>query len=177
MRKRILVMFAALSAAFALAGASAASAAPSEPDFSEEAIDLGLTRTQAADLQDRVDEVLAEVPGGKQVSATEIRYDGLIATVDPRYSEGEYSTNAITCSVGYFCIDVRGTRFAFTTCQKWTLTDWWGDSPWNNNQTGSAVARAYAADGSTWVWHDVANDGDPDSGTVDTGPWYFFRPC
>ncbi|HEY1093432.1 MAG TPA: hypothetical protein VGE61_01920 [Glycomyces sp.] len=173
MRKRILVMFAAVIAAFSLAGASAAAAAPRTTDFTAQAIASGLTRAEAADLQDRVDEVLTELPGGKQVSATQIRYDGLDVTVAP---EGEFSTNAITCSVGYFCIDVRGTRFAFYECKKWELSNWWGDSPWNNNQTGSAVARAYAQDGSTWVWSDVANSG-ADSGTVDTGPWWYFRPC
>lgn len=176
MRKRILVMFAALSAAFALAGASAASAAPSGPDFTEEAIDLGLTRTQAADLQDRVDDVLANVPGGTQISATEIQFDGATATVDPYYSESDFSTNAISCSSGSFCINVRGTEFVFVACQRWTLTDWWGSSPWNNNQTGSVLARAYASNGSTVVWSDRANSG-ADSGYVDVTPWYYFRPC
>jgi len=173
MRHRILVMFAALIAALSLAGASAASAAPAEPDFTAEAIASGLTADQAADLQQRVDEVLAELPGGKQVSATEISYDGLNATVDPLYSGSSYSANAITCASGWFCIDVRGTRFEFYTCKTWDLTNWWGSSPFNNNQSSGTVARAYAENGTTLVWSHKAKG----SGSVTVDKWWHFRPC
>lgn len=139
-----------------------------------QAVASGLTIAQAADLQKRVDEVLAHFPGGKQVSATEITYDGLDVTVDPLFSEKQApAISAIDCSGGYFCIHVRGTKFAFKTCQMWTLSNWWGLAPYHNNQTVNTVARAYAQNGSTVVFSHTAK-GD---GQVDVGPWWYFRPC
>lgn len=149
-------------------------AAAAPVDFNAQAVASGLTISQAADLQKRVDEVLAAIPGGKQVSATEVRYDGLNVTVDPTFSEESPRTvDAISCRELYFCIDVRGTRFDFLTCQKWSLSNWWGLSPFNNNQTSGTVARAYAQDGTTVVWSHKAKG----SGSVDVGPWWYFKPC
>lgn len=157
-------------AGLALAGVSAQAAEPE--DFKAQAIASGLTAAQADALQARVDDVLANVPGGTQVSPTEIEYDGLNATVDPLYSDSSIGANAISCDHGWFCIDVRGTRFEFYTCQTWNLSDWWGNSPFNNNQTWGTVARAYGQNGNL-VWSNVAKD----SGTVNVYPWWSFRPC
>jgi hypothetical protein len=147
--------------------------AAAEVDFTAQAAASGLTTDQAADLQKRVDEVLATIPGGKQVSATEVRFDGLKVTVDPLFSKSTRTTSAISCANGWFCIDVQDTRFEFYTCQKWRLSDWLGRSPYNNNQTTGTIARAYAQDGSTVVWRHTAKG----SGDVDVGPWWFFKPC
>ncbi|WP_030144369.1 hypothetical protein [Glycomyces sp. NRRL B-16210] len=176
MRKRILYMFAAMVAALSLAGAAAAPAvavgSDDAADFTAEAIASGLTADQAADLQDRVDEVLEGIPGGTQISATEISYDGLDVTVDPLYTGSDFSTAAISCTYEYFCIEVRGTRFNFWECKTWALTDWWGLSPFNNNQTKDTVARAWDQYGNE-VFRSVA----PDSGVVNTVTWWSFRPC
>ena len=172
MRRRISILLALASIALLVSTPAQASAA-GEVDFSAQAAASGLTITEAADLQKRVDEVLAAIPGGKQVSATEIRYDGLNVTVDPRYSESSRTISAISCAHGWFCIDVRGTRFEFYTCRKWSLSDWWGNSPFNNNQTSGTVARAYAQNGTTVVWRHTAKG----SGEVDVAPWWYFKPC
>lgn len=151
-----------------------ASTAAEPADFSAQAVASGLTITQAADLQRRVDEVLAAIPGGKQVSATEVKYDGLNVYVDPLFSEkSSGAVNAITCSSGWFCIHVRGTEFAFYTCKRWSLSNWWGLSPYNNNQTTGTIARAYAQDGSTVVFSHRAKG----SGEIEVSPWWYFRPC
>ncbi|SDE32614.1 hypothetical protein [Glycomyces harbinensis] len=174
MRKRILTMFAAMIAAFALMGAPAASADPAGTagEFTAEAIASGLTADEAADLQGRVDDVLGGIPGGTQVSATEIRYDGLDVTVDPLLSGSDFSAAAIKCDSGWFCIDVRGTRFEFYTCKLWSLSSWSGGSAFNNNQSKGTVAKAYDEDKST-VWQHKAKG----SGTVNVASWEYFRPC
>ncbi|HZM75369.1 MAG TPA: hypothetical protein VFC19_06565 [Candidatus Limnocylindrales bacterium] len=172
-RVSIVVAAAAITATL-MSMPSPASAAADPIDFTAQALASGLTATQSADLQKRVNEVLAAIPGGRQVSATEVRYDGLNVTVDPLFSdESSQAVNAISCREFYFCIDVLGTRFDFLTCRTWALSNWWGWSPFNNNQTWGTVARAYAEDGTTEVWSHTAKG----SGWVDVGPWWYFRPC
>jgi hypothetical protein len=128
-----------------------------------------------ADVQQRVDDVLASIPGGHQVSATEIDYDGLTVTVDPNYSANQSAVAPanISCGVGHFCIVVSGTAFDFFTCTTWDLSNWFGSSPFNNNQTGHVTARAWNQDFSQVVFSNTA----PSSGTVDVTPWWHFRPC
>src|ERR1043165_6360950 len=57
-----------------------------------------------ADVQQRVDEVLASIPGGHQVSATEVDYDGLTVTFDPNYSaeKSAVAPARIICTGGCF---------------------------------------------------------------------------
>jgi hypothetical protein len=132
--------------------------------------------SQAASLQQRVDDVLADIPGGHQVSATEIDYDGLTVIVDPTYSaETEAFTAAsVSCDEGWFCIVVRGTKFNFFKCQTWDLSNWTGNAPFNNNQTPGTVARAFDSGGKGQVWSDVAKHHD---GTANVTPWWHFKPC
>ncbi|GAB3992488.1 hypothetical protein GCM10029992_01550 [Glycomyces albus] len=111
-------------------------------------------------------------PRGTQVSATEIEYDGLDVTVDPLYSESDFGTTAISCDHGWFCIDVRGTRFEFYTCKTWSLSDWWGNSPFNNNQTSGTLAQAWDNNGNRVFAH-IAKG----SGTENVFDWWWFRPC
>ena len=170
MKRKIFTVLAMIGMTAALAAPAQASGA-GEPDFSAEAIGTGLTAEQAADLQDRVDEILAAIPGGEQVSATEISYDGLDVIVDPLSTDSSDAT-AVSCSDGWFCIDVRGTRFNFYKCQTWELSDWWGVSPYNNNQTSGTVARAYGQNGDQ-VFSNTAKS----NGSIDTVSWWSFRPC
>jgi hypothetical protein len=159
----------AMAATIALSLATPAMASPTaEPAAS------GLTATQAVDVQKRVDEVLAAIPGGKQVSATEVKYDGLNVTIDPLYSPtSSRSVNAINCSEYYFCIIVRGNRFEFYACKKWSLTNWWGRAEFNNNQSGGTVARAYGQDATTEVFTHTAKG----AGSIDVFSWWYFKPC
>lgn len=172
--RRGLTVFSAIAAVIAglaLAGGSA-QAASEQDEFRSQAIASGLSEAQADDLQDRIDEVLTELPGGTQVSATEIEYDGLDVTVDPLYSESDFGTTAISCDHGWFCIDVRGTRFEFYTCKTWSLSDWWGNSPFNNNQTSGTLAQAWDNNGNRVFAH-IAKG----SGTENVFDWWWFRPC
>jgi hypothetical protein len=163
--------------------ASAVTAAPDRPDFHQQALASGLSNAQTAALQSRVNQLLASIPGGRQVSATEITYDGLIVTFDPNYVEspgraanGTVTPNLpsdITCSSGWFCIIVRGTTFSYTKCgQYWDLSNWWGNSPFKNNQSELTVAHFYD---NNWkdIWDDVAYH----DGYVDVTPFWHFRPC
>jgi hypothetical protein len=130
---------------------------------------------QDTDLQQRVDDVLASIPGGHQVSATEIDYDGLTVTFDPNYSaeKSAVAPESIICTDGWFCIVVRGTTFSFFKCQMWDLSNWFNDAPFNNNQTPNTVARAYDQNFTREVWNNTAKKED----TVDVGPWWHFQPC
>jgi hypothetical protein len=130
---------------------------------------------QGSELQQRVDKVLASIPGGHQVSATEIDYDGLTATVDPTYAAGTsaISPAAIACGSGHFCIIVSGTAFDFFACRRWDLSNWTGIAPFNNNQTGHAVAQAFNQDSTKVVFANAAVS----SGTVNVAPWWHFQPC
>ena len=136
----------------------------------------GAPAARDPELQARVDEVLASIPGGRQVSATEVDYPGLTVTVDPAFSAASpaasLQASSIACASGHFCINVRGTAFDFYTCTMWDLSNWFGLSPFNNNQTNHAVARAY-----NQSWVEVFTNTAVSSGSVDVGPWYHFKPC
>ncbi len=166
--------------ALLVATASATTAAPA--NFHAQALASGLTNAQATALQSRVNQVLADTPGGHQVSPTRIDYDGLIVTFDPTYTESPGRTanvvkpnlpSDIICSPGWFCIIVRGTTFSYYKCgQYWDLSNWWGNSPYKNNQSELTVAHFYDNNYKD-IWDDVAyNDG-----YVDVTPFWHFRPC
>ena len=129
---------------------------------------------QDADLQQRVDDVLASIPGGHQVSATELDYDGLTVTFDPKYSadKSAFAPASVICSDGWFCIVVQGTTFSFFKCQMWDLSNWLNNAPFNNNQTPGTVARAYDQNFNQ-IWSNTAKF----SGTVNVTPWWHFKPC
>lgn len=173
MFKRVAVTL--LAATVLLTGlASAGPAAAAQQDFRDQARASGLSEAQAETLQHRVDAILATIPGGRQISATEIRYDGLNVTFDPRWTgtDSAVTPSAIACDHLWFCIFVRGVIFKFYTCKMWDLTNWWGNSEFNNNQTSGTIARAYDQD-YVEVWSHSAKG----SGTVDVGPWWHFKPC
>ncbi|WP_181765645.1 hypothetical protein [Streptomyces albidus (ex Kaewkla and Franco 2022)] len=158
-----------------LAGSTAvASAATPASDFRAEALSDGLTSAQADSLQKRVDAVLDGQPGGRQVSATKVEYDGLTVTVDPRSksSTGKTTKANLACGYGHLCITVRGANFDFYKCQKWNVSNWYGDGTFENNQTPGTVARFYNQDGSE-RWHSVAYQ----KGTATWDPIYSLRPC
>lgn len=163
-----------LLAATALLGGStvAASAATPKSDFRAEALASGLTKAQAAELQHQVDGVLAAHPGGHQVSATKVRFDGVTATVTPRQSANEQSTAALKCKKGHLCLKVKNTHFDFYKCQTWKAKNWTGNGPFFNNQTRGTVAKFYNKDRSV-RWTSKA----PQRGKASWGPVYYVRPC
>ncbi|WP_203913196.1 hypothetical protein [Rhizocola hellebori] len=163
-----------MSAILALAGVIALMAsAPAQASVAADSAAYSAP-AGAADLQKRVDEVLATYPGGTQVSATEIKYNGYNVTVDPYYSEKSRSTiNAISCPEWKFCIIVRGTRFDFWQCGTYPLYNWWDLAPYNNNQSTNTTAVAYGQNGTTVVFTHTAKG----SGSVNVSPWWYFKPC
>lgn len=171
MLRKLVTTFVA-TAALVVATAGGAAAAPAGPDFGAQARAAGLTAAQAKNLQQRVDAVLTGIPGGRQVSATEVRYNGMTATVDPHWSADAVSADGISCAYKYFCIRVAGTNFAFYTCQMWDLSNWEGFAYFNNNQTPRTEAQAWDS-----AWNRVFDSYAPEKGTVDVGPWYHFQPC
>jgi hypothetical protein len=123
-----------------------------------------------AGLQQRVDAVLTAIPGGTQVSATEVRYDGLTVTLDSAASKD--ARLFAGCQYGHLCFRVNGTNFDFYTCTTWDLSNWVGEATYSNNQTPGTTARAYDA---AWVerWTSTAFD----TGIVNVGPWYHLKVC
>ncbi|HEV7934195.1 MAG TPA: hypothetical protein VGP70_18040 [Actinomadura sp.] len=172
LRKLAVTLLAATALVAGSAGAASATAA--QPGRHAQAGVSGSGTAQAGSLQQRVDAVLAAIPGGRQVSPTEIKYDGLVVTVDPRADSTTraYSPSDIICTPGWFCIIVRGTTFSFTTCKYWDLTDWLGNSPFKNNQTSGTVFRAYD-NNYNQVWSNTAYS----DGYVDVTRWWHIKPC
>lgn len=164
----------ATTALLAGSTAAASAAAQPQPDFRAEALASGLTGAEATKLQQKIDAVLDGQPGGRQVSATKVEYDGLNVTVDPRYkaaADADSKAN-LACRYGHLCIDVRGTNFDFYKCQTWTVSNWYGDGTFENNQTRGTVAKFYNKDGSV-RWTSTAYQ----KGTATWDPIYSLRPC
>lgn len=166
-------------AVFGLLAASTGAATATAPDSGSGAgaAPSGLTATRAQSLQERVDGVLAEQPGGRQVSATKVRYDGYDVTLDPRQpaaardSSGSGAT-AVACRHGHMCLTVRGKTFDFYKCKTVALKHWYGKGTFNNNQTRGTVAKFYNKNG-TVRWTSKA----PQKGTATWDPIYKVRPC
>ena len=124
-------------------------------------------------LQQRVNSVLTSIPGGTQVSATEIQYDGLTVTFSTAAAQGDVSALAIACDYGHLCFLVNGvTKFDFYTCKTWDLSNWLGSAPFTNNQTTGTTAYAYD---SSWTqrWSSTAYQ----DGTANVNPWYHLTVC
>jgi hypothetical protein len=112
--------------------------------------------------------------GGTQVSATEIRYDGLTVTFSRNAAAGSRIARDLPpdCAYRHLCFRVRGTVFDFYTCRTWDLTNWLGLAPNSNNQTSGTVSTAYD---NNWKqrWRSVAGD----AGEVNVNPWYHLKVC
>ncbi|MEU7055281.1 hypothetical protein [Streptomyces sp. NPDC046197] len=159
-----------LVAATALLAGSTVSAAAAGTDGA--ASHTRSTAAAATGVQQRVDAVLAAQPGGRQVSATKVHYDGLDVTVYPADQARQARAAALNCSYGYLCVNVRGTVFIFYKCQQWSVSNWYGDGDFVNNQTPGTVARFYNKDGSV-RWTSTAYE----AGRATWDPIYSVRPC
>ncbi|MGV9250916.1 hypothetical protein [Streptomyces sp. NPDC003697] len=159
-----------LVAATALLAGSTVSAAAAQT-----AGNVPPTRTAVAapaGVQQRVDAVLAAQPGGRQVAAGKVHYDGLDVTVYPAGQAGRAKAAALDCAYGYLCVNVRGTVFTFYKCQTWAVSNWYGDGDFVNNQTPGTVARFYNKDGSV-RWTSTAYQ----AGRATWDPIWSVRPC
>ncbi|MEV6838892.1 hypothetical protein AB0N17_31015 [Streptomyces sp. NPDC051133] len=147
-----------LAAATALLAGSTAWATAAAPDG-----------TRVTGIQRTADQVLAGHPKPLQVSAGQVRYDGLTLTRAPR---GKAAAKALDCAYGHLCMIVNGTKFDFYKCQTWNVHNWTGDGPFTNNQTPGTVARFFNQDGSV-RWTSTAYE----SGTATWDPIWSLRPC
>jgi hypothetical protein len=127
--------------------------------------------TDQPTLQQRADQVLQSIPGGKQVSPTRIEYDGLTVTLDREVRTGRPG-KVQGCAYGNLCVNVRGTNFIYYKCQTWTVSNWYGNGTFENNQTPGTVARFYNQDGSVRFTSTAYQ-----SGTATWDPIYSLRPC
>lgn len=116
-----------------LAFVSAADASPS------------LSASQAAKLQRQVDRMLQRVPGGTQISSTEIVwYGGRVTARFP--TPGKATAAASSCRVPLICLyahaNQRGTKVAFS-CGRYNIGRWFppgtraGVSSWNATAPGT----------------------------------------
>ncbi|MGW4750542.1 hypothetical protein ACWEPR_38260 [Streptomyces sp. NPDC004290] len=102
---------------------------------------------------------------GKQVAPGVLDFGGFIA---------KSATSAqLACPYQYLCMEVRGTVFNFYTCGLWTVENWYGTGPWNNNQTKGTVAKFYGQNGKE-IWR---TGPAPVSGSADWAPVWSLRPC
>ncbi|MET8244815.1 hypothetical protein ABZV31_10560 [Streptomyces sp. NPDC005202] len=134
------------------------------------------TRSTAAasDVQQRIDAVLAAQPGGRQVSANKVHYDGLDVTVYPASKANQAKAAALACDYGWLCMNVRGTVFKYYKCQLWSVSNWYGDGDFVNNQMPGTVARFYNKDGRV-RWTSTAYAAP--RGTRSITSVYYVRPC
>ncbi|HZG06661.1 MAG TPA: hypothetical protein VE546_24365 [Streptomyces sp.] len=157
----------ALVASQLLAGSAAA--APS-PDSTTTQNGTKLTATQAAQLQERVENYLDKHSEARRISADKLSIPG--GTVTLAAPGTNVGTTAISCSSGWLCIqDGYGDRYDYYYCGYY---DFWGlgDGVFNNNQSSGTVARFYNNNG-TLRWTNTAKD----TGTASWTPVYHIRPC
>jgi hypothetical protein len=161
-------------------GAGSASANP-DGDYSEQAGQLGLTATEAASLQSRVDEYLAKT-GGTQVGINEIKLDGAVLLV-PLPGErkardlDDPSINSHECPYQHFCayeLDYySGVKIRMFTCSDYSMP-FAGIGSYINNQTPHTVATFKDANRVIIDRSGPATWAEP---YYDWGPVYFVDPC
>ncbi|GAA2325616.1 hypothetical protein OKJ48_00360 [Streptomyces kunmingensis] len=160
---------AALVAGPVLAGnASATTIGSQQAAYAQQAHDAGLTNSQAAQLQRKVDAALARQADSRQIGANKLAIPGGTLTLA---APGKFSA-AIACSNGHLCIqDGQGSTWDYYYCGYYDFYGI-GDGVFNNNQTSGTRARFYNSNGSE-RWSNVAKA----TGTASWTPVYHIRPC
>lgn len=167
----------ALIAGVLLAGTASAASDSGRAGFSRQAVQAGLSTTQAAELQQKVDRFLARDTDWRQVSANRILTDGGSVTLALPGEEKARNLNAtagaqLACNHGHLCItDGDGDHWDYYYCGYYDFYGV-GDGTFNNNQTWGTTARFYNYDGSV-RWMNTAKD----SGTASWTPVWHIRPC
>ncbi|AKU19242.1 hypothetical protein VV02_23530 [Luteipulveratus mongoliensis] len=154
---------------------SPAQAAP----FATQAGGAGLTRTQTVELQSKVDDLIKQYPGSRQVSANKIAAKGFDIVVQaPGQKAGQDLAKpatklALGCNSGYLCMEVGGTVFNLYACQTWYATNWYGTGEFVNNQSPGTVASFYTDGSGALRWTSTAYE----AGHFDATPIGSVRPC
>ncbi|MFF5706139.1 hypothetical protein ACFY7H_27200 [Streptomyces sp. NPDC012794] len=172
--RKILAMMTATAAL--IAGPVLTAEASTSTAFSQQTRAAGLTAPQAAELQQRVDAVLASDPQARQISANKLTVAGgeLVVRAPGQTETRDLATpdTALACDNGHLCIvDGRGYTYDYYRCGYYGFSGI-GDGTFNNNQTSGTRARFYNSDGSE-RWSHVAKG----TGTASWTPVYHIRPC
>ncbi|MEU3723018.1 hypothetical protein [Streptomyces sp. NPDC031705] len=172
--RRILAMMTATAAL--MAGPVLTAEASTSTAFSQQTRAAGLTAAQAAELQQRVDAVLASDPQARQTSANKLTTAGgeLVLRAPGQTETRDLAAPgvALACNDGHLCIrDGQGNNYDYYRCGYYSFSGI-GDGTFNNNQTPGTRARFYNQNGSE-RWSNVAKD----SGTASWTPVYHIRPC
>ncbi|MGW0391614.1 hypothetical protein ACWDYJ_12090 [Streptomyces sp. NPDC003042] len=177
--RKILAMMtatAALITGTVLTTNASATSQTQQSAYAEQVRDAGLTGPQAAQLQKKVDGVLAKDSQARQVSANKLTTAGgtLTLAVPGQAQVRDLAAPgvALACDHGHLCIrDGQGNNYDFYRCGYY---DFWGigDGTFNNNQTSGTRARFYNENGSE-RWSNVAKS----TGTASWTPVYHIRPC
>lgn len=154
------------AAAIAMAGVGTAAAATHAAPFATQAKTAGLDNSQATTLQNRVDQILQQYKGAKQVAANEISLPHgasmLLPLPGQKYARvlpgavnlgfASATAAAVTpdssaCSYEYFCMwqgqDWTGEQFNVSTCnvvQELPGSGWDGVGSYDNDQTAGTSA-------------------------------------
>ena len=173
----------ALLASTGAASAEADMAGTAGRHYAAEARTSGLTAAEARDLQNRVNQQLAQT-GGKQVAANKIEYAGgaylLLGLPGEKYARELNQPVAVmpTCNSGWFCA-WRGTAFTGDKlsgyyCSQWITMPWAGEGSWVNNQTLGTRAHFLDKNMSYFYTTDGAYSADA---FYDWTPVYWVDPC
>jgi hypothetical protein len=182
---RTLLRAAALAGGLLLAGVTAAgpaSASPGTATYTAQTRYAGLTSTQAATLQDRVDRYLA-TDGGVQTAANEIRRpDGsdLLLALPGQASAQDLLNPAAapgSCPHYYFCAysstSFHGDIIKMYSCIPYSMP-FSGTGSWSNNQSSGTKARM-ANRSATTIYVTPGAYSQDTSG--DWTPVWYVQPC
>ncbi|MCX5376714.1 hypothetical protein [Streptomyces sp. NBC_00091] len=174
--RRILAMMTATAALIAGPVLTAEASTSPQTTFSQQTRAAGLTAAQAAQLQQRVDTVLATDAQARQVSANKLTIAGgdLVLRAPGQRETRDLAAPdaALACANGHLCIkDGTGSTYDYYYCGYYDFSGV-GDGTFNNNQSSGTRARFYNQNGSE-RWSNVAKD----TGTAAWSPVYHIRPC
>ncbi|WP_405433561.1 hypothetical protein [Micromonospora sp. NBC_00617] len=151
--------------------------------FAAEARKAGLTGAEAAQLQSRVDQRLAQA-GGRQVAANKIEYGSgsylLLNLPGEKYARelGQSIGTQATCTYLYFCAwggpNYTLEKRAESRCSRLITMPWSGTGSWINNQTQLTQAAFLRADYSVYTYTLGAYSAQP---YQNWQPIYYVDPC
>ena len=102
------------------------------------------------DLQDRIDQVLAEY-GGQQISANEVAWDGGAVVLSLASASGVSPMSVGSCATGTYCVYsglLSGDKMAFSSCGTYSVAALGAPVQSVANARTSGVVRVYNNTGS-----------------------------
>jgi hypothetical protein len=152
------------AAALTAAGTQAASAATHGPSgYAQQASRAGLSQSQAAYLQHKIDGLITSNPTARQVSANTVEIGGKLLAIG---APGQKTVQAIgisnaaaaaACPSGYLCTYHNGQAINYYYCTTHYLSGWTGLGYIFNNQTTGTKSILYKLNGDRYMT-DIAKD-------------------